>query len=74
MSGLPVVYGPTVKGVAEGALVIRESGSTHSNLDELALINKDLEVISSALGEYLSAEGGFKTVAVVGFAYEVLLI
>lgn len=68
MSGLAVVYGPAVNSVTEGPIQGRDVGTTDSNLDELAFIDEDLKVVPATWSEYLSSEGGFEAITIIGLA------
>lgn len=74
MAGLPVVDCPALDGVAEGALEVGDVRATYPDLDQLTLVNEYLEVVTTALCEYLRAQSGLEPVTIVRFAHEVLLI
>lgn len=74
MPCLAVVDGPAVDSIREGFLEIGNGGTANSNLDELSLVDKDFEIVSSSLGEYLCAHGGLKAISLGGLGSEAFRI
>ena len=72
MSGLSVVDGPAVHAIRKGLFEVGNGGSAYSDLDELPLVNKYLEVVFASFREYFCAHGGLKAVALGGLGPEAL--
>lgn len=74
MAGLPVVDGPSVDSVRKSLFEISDGGTANSDLDELPFVDEDFEIVSSSLGEDLSAHGGLKSIAFSGLSPKTLRI
>jgi hypothetical protein len=64
---LAVVDGPAVDAIGEGFLEVSDGGPAYSNFDELALVNKDFEIVLTSFSEDLGAYRGLESVALGRF-------
>lgn len=74
MSGLAVVDGPAVHAIGKGFFKVGYRWSAYTDLDELPLVNKYLEVVFPSFREYFSAHGGLKAIALGRLGFEALSI
>jgi hypothetical protein len=74
VSGLTVVDCPAVDCVAKGPLEVSDVGATDSDFNELALIDKNFEIVPTSCTENLSSKCCFKPIAVSGFTNERLVV
>ena len=74
MPRLAVVYPPSLLTIRKCLLQVGRVRSTHPDLDQLTLINKQLEIVPTALHEDLGAHCCLEAASLVGCADQTIVI
>ena len=74
MSGLSVVYAPSVDGIRKRLFQVERLGSAYADLHQLSLVDEDLKIVLSASCKNLSPDGRLEPAALLRCADESLFI